>query len=47
MIRYLMLWREWAAFNTNSSIHKFLVLIGLVKSPTFERVKNYYNDTKF
>lgn len=46
MIRYFLIWKEWATFNTNSSIHKFLVLIGLIKSPTFERVKSTYN-TKF
>lgn len=41
MIRYFLIWKEWAEGNMNSPIHKFLVLVGLVKSPTFEFRKQF------
>ena len=32
------LWKLWASRNLNGPLYKFLVLIGLAKSPTFELV---------
>lgn len=35
MIRRFKLWNEWRKNCLNGHLHKFLVLIGLVRSPTF------------
>lgn len=36
LIKHIRLWNEWRKVNRNNSIHKFLVLIGARKSPTFD-----------
>lgn len=36
MIRRFKLWNGWRKNCLNGPLHKFLVLIGLVRSPTFE-----------
>ncbi len=36
MIRRVKLWNEWRKRNCNNKLHKLLVLMGMVKSPTFE-----------
>ena len=33
--RHVNKWNTWRKYNTNGKLHKFLVLIGLVHSPTF------------
>lgn len=38
LIKHIRLWNEWRKVNRNNSIHKFLVLIGARKSPTFDDV---------
>lgn len=35
-------WNEWRKRNLNSRLHKFLVLLGVVKSPTFIVFKATY-----
>ena len=35
-MRHIKRWNKWRKNNSNSKLHKFLVLIGLVKSPTME-----------
>lgn len=46
-------WKRWASRNLNGPVYKLLVLIGLVKSPTFEvlykfemgpHIDGFYND---
>lgn len=34
MIKYIRRWNIWRKRNTNSVFHKFLVLLGIIKSPT-------------
>lgn len=34
MIKHIRRWNIWRKRNVNSRLHKFLVLIGFVKSPT-------------
>ena len=34
-IKHIKRWNEWRKHNGNSSLHKLLVLLGIVKSPTF------------
>lgn len=36
LIKHFKRWNKWRKFNGNSKMHKFLVLIGVVISPTFE-----------
>lgn len=36
-------WNEWRKRNTNSKLWKFMVLTGLVASPTLEAHKAYKN----
>ena len=33
---YIQKWKLWREYNTNSKFHQFLVLMGLVYSPTFD-----------
>lgn len=35
-LRHCKRWNGWRKNNLNSPLHKFLVLIGLVYSPTFD-----------
>lgn len=35
-VKYFKEWNEWRKRNTNGRIYKFLVLLKLTKSPTFE-----------
>lgn len=35
-IKHIRKWNRWRKMNLNSPLHKFLVLIGFVKSPSFE-----------
>lgn len=35
MVEHFKRWNRWQKNNTNSKWHKFLVLIGLIHSPTF------------
>lgn len=34
-------WKIWASRNLNGPMYKFLVLIGLAKSPTFEQLYRF------
>ena len=34
--RHIKRWNYWRKSNTNNKIHKLLVLLGIIKSPTFE-----------
>ena len=34
-------WKLWASRNLNGPVYKFLVLIGLAKSPTFEQLYRF------
>ena len=34
MIHYFKCWNAWRKYNKNSTLYKFLVLIGVAKSPT-------------
>lgn len=34
-IRHIRRWNIWRKSNTNSKLHKFLVLLGVIYSPTF------------
>lgn len=36
IIKHLKRWNKWRKFNKNSRKYKFLVLIGVMKSPSFE-----------
>lgn len=36
LIKHLKRWNKWRKLNGNGKIHKFLVLIGFIISPTFE-----------
>ena len=35
LIRHIRRWNYWRKHNVNGRIHHFLVLIGFIKSPTF------------
>ena len=35
MIKHIKKWNEWRKHCLNSPLHKLLVLLGIVKSPTF------------
>ena len=39
MLKHAKLWNEWRKNNLNGAGHKFFVLIGVCKSPTFEFFK--------
>lgn len=39
MIKYLKLWNKWRKNSLNSSLYKLLVLVKILKSPTFENIK--------
>lgn len=41
IVNHIKRWNEWRKRNTNSKLWKFMVLIGLVASPTFEVHKAY------
>lgn len=34
-------WKLWASHNLNGPVYKFLVLIGVTKSPTFEQLYRF------
>ena len=34
LIKHIKRWNEWRKHNGNSPLHKLLVLLGIVKSPT-------------
>lgn len=34
-IKHIKRWNEWRKHNINSPLHKLLVLLGIIKSPTF------------
>lgn len=35
MIRHIKVWNRWRKRNLNNKFYKFLVLLGIAKSPTF------------
>ena len=35
MIKHFKRWNDWRKHNSNSRFYKLLVLLGIVKSPTF------------
>lgn len=40
-------WKKWASWNLNGPLYKILVLLGIVKSPTFEmgpQIEEFTND---
>lgn len=39
----LTVWGLWCSGNVNGRLHQILVLLGLVKSPTFEVLQNMYH----
>lgn len=39
MIHHIKVWNRWRKRSLNSKMYKFLVLIGLAKSPTLESMK--------
>lgn len=41
IVNHTQQWNEWRKRNANSKFWKFMVLIGLVASPTFEVHKAY------
>lgn len=47
MISHIKLWNGWRKHNCNSKLHKFLVLIGIDVSPTFEAYKSSNNFREF
>ena len=34
LIKHIKTWNRWRKYNTNDKMHKFLVLIGFIHSPT-------------
>ena len=38
IINHIRRWLIWRKSNCNSGFHKFLVLIGFIKSPTFKYI---------
>lgn len=34
LIKHIKIWNRWRKYNTNDKMHKFLVLIGFIHSPT-------------
>ena len=36
MIRHIKRWNKWRKNNLNGKFYKFLVLIGIIKSPTMQ-----------
>lgn len=49
-INHMKMWNEWRKKNLNGKFYKFLVLIKLANSPTFEsykralRYKNFWSE---
>lgn len=41
LTRYFKEWNEWRKRNMNGRFYKFLVLIKLAKSPTFEQHRQF------
>ena len=41
MIRHIKVWNAWRKRNLNGKLHKVLVLLGLIKSPTLELNKAF------
>lgn len=41
LIRYFKEWNEWRKRNMNGKFYKFLVLIKIAKSPTFESHRQF------
>lgn len=39
IVKHLKEWNKWRKSNMNSRLYKFLVLIKIAKSPTFEMIK--------
>lgn len=39
MAKHIKEWNKWRKSNTNGRFYKFLVLIKIAKSPTFEMIK--------
>ena len=35
LIKHIRRWNVWRKYNINGPIHKLLVLLGIIKSPTF------------
>ncbi len=38
LIKHVKRWNEWRKYNGNSKMHKLLVLLGIVKSPTLPNI---------
>lgn len=38
LVKHIRRWNIWRKNNLNCKLHKFLVLIGFVKSPTFSYI---------
>ncbi|RGD73827.1 hypothetical protein DW687_08610 [Anaerofustis stercorihominis] len=43
MIKHFKLWNQWRKVNLNSKFYKFMVLIRLANSPSFEIYYKYTN----
>ena len=52
LVKYIRRWNIWRKNNLNCKLHKFLVLIGFVKSATFsyillpEEIEDIWNSTE-
>ena len=43
MFKHLKVWNSWRKKNMNGSLYHILVLFGIVKSPTFEVEKIFFD----
>ena len=43
MIKHIKRWNKWRKYNGNPPFHKILVLLGLVKSPSYYMVDGFHN----
>lgn len=41
LLDHIQIWNKWRKRNTNSQLYKFLVLVGLRRSPTFTVLKMF------
>lgn len=39
LIKHIKTWNRWRKYNANDKMHKFLVLIGFIHSPTMEVIE--------
>lgn len=44
LINHIRLWNRWRKHCANSVLYKVLVLMGLMRSPTYERMRGEQDD---